>query len=53
LISTRREELRVAQQHRRERRRLRIVGSIAGGLLAVAAVVAVIAVRALAQRADA
>jgi WD40 repeat protein len=52
-ISRRRDELRFVQVRRRERRRLRILGSIAGALLILAAVVAVIAVWALDQRAAA
>ena len=52
-ISQRREELRLAHERQRERRRLRILGSIAGGLLIIAAVVAALAVWALGQRSDA
>jgi WD40 repeat protein len=52
-ISRRREELRLAHERQRERRRLRIFGSIAGALLIVAAAVAVLAIWALGQRADA
>jgi WD40 repeat protein len=52
-ISRRREELRVAHERQRDLRRLRIFGSIAGGLLILAAVVAVLAVWALNQRDDA
>jgi WD40 repeat protein len=52
-ISRRREELRLAHERQRERRRMAIFGSISGGLLIIAAVVAVLAVWALGQRADA
>jgi WD40 repeat protein len=52
-ISRRRDELRLAHARRRERRRLRILGSIAGGLLILAAVVAAVAVWALRQSAEA
>ena len=52
-ISQRREELRLAHERQRERRRLRILGSIAGGLLIIAAGVAALAVWALGQRSDA
>ncbi|MEN3282216.1 MAG: hypothetical protein V7607_3356 [Solirubrobacteraceae bacterium] len=52
-ISQRREELRRSQERARERRRLRVLGSIAIALLAVAAGVAAIAIWALAQRRDA
>ncbi len=49
-ISQRRAELRRQQERHRERRRLLILGSIAGGLVLVAALVAALAVWALAQR---
>lgn len=52
-ISRRREELRLAHERRRDRRRLHILGSIAAGLLIVATLVAVLAVWALHQRDDA
>jgi WD40 repeat protein len=52
-ISQRREELHRQQERARERRRLRILSSIAGGLLIIGAVIAVIAVWALDQRAEA
>jgi WD40 repeat protein len=49
-ISRRRAELRRSQERQRERRRLLILGSIAGGLLLVAALIAGLAVWALSQR---
>jgi hypothetical protein len=63
-ISERREEARLAQERRRaelrhdeerarERRRLRVLGSIAGALLLGAAIVAALAIWALGQRSDA
>jgi WD40 repeat protein len=52
-ISHRRDELRLAHERQRERRRLRILASIAGGLLIVAALVAALAVWALGQRSTA
>jgi WD40 repeat protein len=52
-ISRRREEIRLEQQRRRERRRLRVLGSIAGALLIVVAIVAVLAIWAIGQRSEA
>ena len=52
-ISRRREELRRDQDRQRERRRLRILGSIAGALLVVVAIIAAPAVVALHQRSEA
>jgi WD40 repeat protein len=52
-ISRRREELRLAHERQRDRRRLRIFGSIAGGLLILAGLVTALAVWALNQRGDA
>jgi len=52
-ISRRREEIRLEQERRRERRRLRVVGSIAGALLILVALVAALAIWALGQRAEA
>ncbi|MEA2219489.1 MAG: hypothetical protein QOJ35_2115 [Solirubrobacteraceae bacterium] len=49
-ISRRREELRHAHEHRRERRRQRILGAIAASLFVVLAGVAALAVWALMQR---
>jgi WD40 repeat protein len=49
-ISRRREELHLVQARRRDRRRLRILGSIAGGLLIFAALVVALAFWALSQR---
>jgi WD40 repeat protein len=52
-ISKRREELHRDQERRRERRRLRIVASIAGALFIIVAIVAVLAIWALSQRSEA
>jgi WD40 repeat protein len=52
-ISGRREELRLAHERQRDHRRLRIYGSIAGGLLILTALVTALAVWALNQRVDA
>jgi len=52
-ISRRREELRLAHERQRDLRRLRIFGSIAAGLLILAALVTALAVWALNQRGDA
>jgi WD40 repeat protein len=52
-ISHRRDELRLAHERQRERRRMRILASIAGGLLIVVALIAALAVLALRQRGDA
>jgi len=52
-ISRRREDLRLAQERRRERRRLRILVAIAGALLLVAGVITVLAFVALQQRSEA
>ncbi|MDX6708805.1 MAG: hypothetical protein QOI48_4651 [Solirubrobacteraceae bacterium] len=49
-ISQRREELRLMQERRRERRRLRILGAIASGLVILATLVTIIV---LGQRAEA
>jgi WD40 repeat protein len=49
-ISKRREELHLAQESRRQRRRLRILGAIAAGLLVVLACVAVLAVELFQQK---
>jgi WD40 repeat protein len=49
-ISRRREELKLLQEHRRGRRRLRILGSVATVLVLVVAAVAIVAVYALRQR---
>ncbi|MDX6718361.1 MAG: hypothetical protein QOJ63_615 [Solirubrobacteraceae bacterium] len=52
-ITQRREELRVAHERQRERRRMRILATITSGLLVVAAFIMGLAVWALAQRTDA
>ncbi|MEA2130437.1 MAG: hypothetical protein QOJ85_3328, partial [Solirubrobacteraceae bacterium] len=52
-ISERRDELRLAQERRRERRRLGILATITAGLLIVAAVIAALAIDARQQRAEA
>jgi WD40 repeat protein len=52
-ISRRREELRIAHERRRDRRRLRVVSAVATALLIVAALVAALAVWALRQRNEA
>jgi WD40 repeat protein len=52
-ISRRREEFQRLQERARERRRLRLFGSIAAALLLVVAVIAAVAVWALGQRSDA
>ena len=52
-ISQRREELRLAQERQRERRRLRIFASITAGLLIVVALIAALAFWALGQRSTA
>ena len=52
-ISRRREDLRLAQERRRGRHRLRIMSAIAAALLLVAAIIAVVAVEAVNSREDA
>jgi WD40 repeat protein len=52
-ISKRSEELRREQERQRERHRFRVLGSIAGGLLVLVALVAALAIWALGQRAEA